>query len=135
MKMSRSEEGAPVFGSDFDRLLDYLHDRSIPTSISPHRYAQVLSLDMQTLAEKARVHPNTISSAPHAECMQRYLRESLRIIRAATDVSGSVEKAIFWFKNNRLSTFDLTTPLDLVSNGRTEALLRYVQSLQAEFSG
>lgn len=128
-------EAIPVFGRNFDRFLNFLNDEASPASISPKRFRQVLSLDMQTLATKAHVHRNTISRAPGAESVQGYLRESVRVMRAAADITGSVEKAIFWFKNNPLPTFDYKTAQDLVSEGRTEALLRYIQSLQAGFAG
>jgi uncharacterized protein (DUF2384 family) len=128
-------EAIPVFERNFDRFLNYLQDIETGSAISPKRYGQVLRLDMQTLAAKAHVHRNTISRAPDAESVQRYLRESVRVMRAAVDIAGSVEKAIFWFKNNPLPTFDYKTPQDLVSEGRTEALIRYIQSLQAWFTG
>jgi uncharacterized protein (DUF2384 family) len=128
-------EAIPVFERNFDRFLDFLNDDATPATISPRRFGQVLSLDMQTLAAKAHVHRNTISRAPNAESVQGYLRESVRVMRAAADMAGSVEKAIFWFKNNPLPPFDYKTPQDLVSEGRTEDLIRYIQSLQAGFAG
>lgn len=128
-------EAIPVFERNFDRFLDFLNDAAAPATISPRRFGQVLSLDMQTLAAKAHVHRNTISRAPNAESVQGYLRESVRVMRAAADIAGSVEKAIFWFKNNPLPPFDYKTPQDLVSEGRTEDLIRYIQSLQAGSAG
>lgn len=126
----------PVFERNFDQFLNYLQDiETGSASLSPKRYGQVLRLDMQTLATQAHVHRNTISRAPEAESVQRYLRESVRVMRAAADVAGSVEKAIFWFKNNPLPTFDYKTPQELVSEGRSEALIRYIQSLQTGFAG
>ncbi len=126
----------PVFERNFDQFLHYLQDIETGTaSLSPKRYGQVLRLDMQTLAAQAHVHRNTISRAPDAESVQRYLRESIRVMRAAMDITGSVERAIFWFKNNPLATFDYKTPQELVSEGKTEALIRYIQSLQAGFAG
>ena len=126
----------PVFERNFDQFLNFLQDMETGTaSLSPKRYGQVLRLDMQTLAAQAHVHRNTISRAPDAESVQRYLRESVRVMRAAVDITGSVEKAIFWFKNNPLATFDYKTPQELVSEGRTETLIRYVQSLQAGYAG
>ena len=93
----------PVFERNFDQFLNYLQDiETGPALLSPKRYGQVLHLDMQTLAAQAHVHRNTLSRAPDAESVQRYLRESVRIMRAAVDITGSVEKAIFWFKNNPL---------------------------------
>lgn len=129
-------DAVPVFERNFDRFMSFLRDvESSPASISPRRYGQVLRLDMQTLATKAHVHRNTLSRAPDAESVQHYLRESLRVVRAAVDISGSVEEAIFWFKNNPLPAFDYKTPQDLVSEGRTDVLIKYIQSLQAGFAG
>ena len=129
-------EAIPVFERNFDGFMSYLHDVDVsPASISPKRYGLVLRVDMQTLAANAHVHRNTISRAPDAESVQRYLRESVRVMRAAVDIAGSVEEAIYWFKNNPLPVFDYKTPQDLVSEGRTEALVRYIQSLQAGFVG
>lgn len=129
-------EAVPVFERNFDGFMSYLHDvEASPASISPKRYGQALHVDMQTLAAKAHVHRNTLRRAPEAESVQRYLRDSVRVIRAAVDVVGSVEQAIFWYKNNPVPTFDYKTPQDLVSEGRTDALIRYIQSLQAGFAG
>lgn len=129
-------ETVPVFARNFDGFMRYLHDiDSSPASISPRRFGQALRVDMQTLAAKAHVHRNTLHRAPDAESVQHYLRESVRVVRAAVDVAGSVEEAIYWYKNNPLPPFDYKTPQDLVSEGRTETLIRYVQSLQAGFTG
>lgn len=129
-------EAVPVFERNFDGFMRYLRDvDASPASISPKRYGQVLRLDMQTLAAQAHVHRNTISRAPDAESVQHYLRESVRVVRAAVDIAGSVEEAIYWYKNNPLPAFDYKTPQDLVSEGRTEALIRFIKSLQAGFSG
>lgn len=126
----------PLFECNFDGFLGYLRDVDADSAtISPKRFGLALRLDMQTLAAKAHVHRNTISRAPDSESVQQYLRESLRVIRAATDIAGSVENAIYWYKNNPLPTFDYRTPEDLVSAGQTDALVRYIQALQAGFSG
>jgi len=126
----------PAFERNFDGFMTWLRDAAAsPASISPKRYSQALHVDMQTLAARAHVHRNTLSRAPEAESVQRYLRESVRVIRAAVDISGNVEQAIYWYKNNPLQPFDYKTPEDLVSEGRTDALIRYLQSLQAGFAG
>lgn len=130
-----SVEPTPVFEGNFDGFMNFLHSEASPASISPKRFGQVLSIDMQTLAEHAQVHRNTIARAPNAEGIQSYLRESVRVMRAAADIAGSVEKALYWFKNYPLPAFDYKTPQDLVSEKRTDALVKYIQSLQAGFAG
>jgi len=53
-------------------------------------------MDLQTLAAQAHVHRNTLSRAPASESVQRVLREALLVIRAAADLSGDVDRALFW---------------------------------------
>ena len=87
------------------------------------------------MAEQAHVHRNTIARAPASRGVQDYLRESLRVIKAATDVSGDVNKALFWYRNEPLSAFGFKTAETLVSAGRTEDVLKYVMSIEAGASG
>lgn len=127
-------DAVPIFDSDFDEFMEFLSAEVSP-SISPKQFGLVFRIDMQTLAALARVHRNTISRAPDTEPIQAHLRESVRVMRAAADVSGSIEKAIYWFKNHPLPTFDYKTPQNLVSEKRTEALINYIQSLKAGYAG
>jgi uncharacterized protein (DUF2384 family) len=127
---------APLFERNFEGLMEFLHDeKDVPTAISPKRYANVMKLDLNTLADQAHVHRNTINRAPATENIQRYMRETIRVLRAATDLSGSVERAIYWFKNNPIPTFRYKTAQELVSEGKTDALLRYIDSLQGGAAG
>lgn len=103
---------------------------SLGPIISARRFAAALHIDMQTLARLAHVHRNTISRLAGSESVQKFLREALRIIRAATDVSGDVQSSLFWYRNEPLPTFDYKTAEQLVSEGRTEDLLRYIASLE-----
>jgi hypothetical protein len=81
------------------------------------------------------VHRNTLSRMPGSESVQCFLRDALRLIRAATDVSGDVSKALFWYRNEPLPVFGYKTAEQLVSEGRTEDVLRYVASLEAGAAG
>jgi hypothetical protein len=59
----------------------------------------------------------------------------LRVIRAATDLSGDVDRALFWYRNEPLQPFGYKTAEQLVSDGHTEDLLRYIGSLEAGAAG
>ena len=124
----------PVFDKNFDGFMNFLGSETSP-SISPKRFGLVFRVDMQTLAAQARVHRNTVRLAPDTETIQSHLRDSVRVMRAAADISGSIEKAIYWFKNHPLATFDYKTPQELVSEKRADALIKYLQSLQAGYTG
>jgi hypothetical protein len=127
----------PILGKDYDQLVEYLRDPDTtgPILLSPKRFSQALQIDLQTLAEQAHVHRNTISRAPGSQGVQRFLRDALKVIKAGTDLSGDVNRALFWYRNEPLSAFAYKTAEQLVSEGRTEDVLRYVASLEAGAAG
>jgi hypothetical protein len=101
--------------------------------ISPRRFAEALNVDLQTLAAWAHVHRNTVQRAPGSVAVQTYLRHALRVIRAAIELQGGIEAALFWFRNEPLPTFDFETPAQTVSTlgpGPLLLLLRNQQPLQ-----
>ena len=57
------------------------------------------------------------------------------MIRAAADLSGDIERALFWYRNEPLQLFEYKTAEQLVSDGRTDDLLRYIGSLQVGAAG
>lgn len=121
---------------NFEGLLSYLRDPEVgAVALSPKRFSEALSIDLQTLAAQAHVHRNTIRRAPASESVQRFLREALRVIRAATDLSTDVTRALFWYRNEPLPPFGYKTAEQLVSEGRTEDVLRYIASLEAGAAG
>lgn len=129
-------DAPPVLGKDYDQLVEYLRDPDTPGPVlSPKRFSQALHIDLQTLAEQAHVHRNTISRAPGSQGVQRFLREALKVIKAGADLSGDVNRALFWYRNEPLSAFGYKSAEQLVSEGRTEDVLRYVASLEAGAAG
>ncbi|KVN88687.1 hypothetical protein [Burkholderia ubonensis] len=126
----------PTTSGGFDQFMESLRDRDSGSPIvSARRFATALHIDMQTLARLAHVHRNTVSRLAGSESVQKFLRDALRIIRAATDISSDVQRALFWYRNEPLPTFDYKTAEQLVSEGRTEDLLRYVTSLETGAAG
>ncbi len=120
----------------FEGLLNFLREpESAVPALSPKRFGRALNVDLQTLAQQAHVHRNTLTRLPGSESVQRFLREALRVIRAASDVSGHVGQALFWYRNHPLPSFDYKTAETLVAEGRTEDVLRYVMSLEAGVAG
>jgi len=134
--MNTESVGRPNAGLGFDQFMASLRDPdSSAPIVSARRFGEALHIDLQTLAQQAHVHRNTLSRQPASESVQRFLREALRVIRAATDISGDVNQALFWYRNEPLPVFDYKTAEQLVSDGRTDDLLRYILSLEAGAAG
>jgi hypothetical protein len=134
--MTATAQAVPAFNQSFEGFLSFLRDRQAGVAVlSPKRFSEALGMDIQTLAGQAHVHRNTIGRAPASEGVQRFLREAVRAIRAAVDLSGDLEQALFWYRNEPLPPFGYKTAEQLVSDGRTDDLLRYIESLAAGAAG
>nr|WP_055141447.1 DUF2384 domain-containing protein [Burkholderia plantarii] len=127
--------GGPASAS-FDAFLSGLREPdTVAPVLSARRYVAALNIDLQTLADQAHVHRNTVARAPQSAGVQQFLREALRVIRAATDLSGDVHRALFWYRNEPLAVFDYQTAETLVSAGRADDVVRYVAALDAGAAG
>jgi hypothetical protein len=121
-------------GTSFQHFVEFLREPDAPV-LSPKRFSEALHIDLQTLADQAHVHRNTITRAPRSRGVQDFLREALRVIKAATDLAGDVNRALFWYRNEPLSVFGYKSAERLVSEGRAEDVLRYIASLEAGAAG
>ncbi|MNH07314.1 hypothetical protein D3C76_884130 [compost metagenome] len=120
--------------TSFEGLMEALREVN-RVMFSPERFLKVFSMDQQTFATRAHVHRNTVRNAPESEKVQSYIRDAVRVLRAVTDMGTDLTKAIFWFKNEPLSTFDYKTAEEVVSEGKTEQLIAFLQSWEAGAQG
>ncbi|RQT27100.1 hypothetical protein DF036_30525 [Burkholderia contaminans] len=70
-----------------------------------------------------------------AECVVKLKPDASLIISAATELMASRWHAFYWFCNEPLSAFGGKIAEQLVSEGRTDDVLRYVKSLEAGAAG
>jgi uncharacterized protein (DUF2384 family) len=120
---------------EFTRFLADVREPNTPY-LSPSRFAERLQLNIQTVAERAHVHRNTVTRAPESPAVQAYMREVVKVLRAAMDVNGGdIMHAIVWFKNHPLADFDYRTADELVTEGKTNAVVQYLQSIESGATG
>lgn len=98
--------------------------------LSPHLISEALGLQIQSLADRARVSRNTPAARPQNENLQKYLRDVVRVLTAALDAAvGDKERVKFWFMNEPLQEFDYTTPDELVRHGKAQVVIDYIESI------
>jgi len=135
--MPQAVAPGPAPSLTYEHFIEDLRDPDLPGPVvSPRRFSEALHIDLQTLAEQAGVHRNTIARAPSSMTVQRFLRDALRVIKASADLAGGdLERALFWYRNEPLAPFGYKTAEQLVAAGRTEDVLRYTASLTAGAAG
>jgi hypothetical protein len=104
--------------------------------LSPRRIGNALGLQIQSVAERARVSRNTPAARPQNENLQQYLRDVVRVLTAAESVAADDrQRVIFWFMNEPLQEFDYQTPDALVRMGKAQVVIDYIESIAGGATG
>mgnify|MGYP003627259930 CR=1 FL=1 len=104
-------------------------------TIDVGRFREHFGLSQQALAHLARVHRATVADAPSNEKLQCLMRNFLRVVSAAAGIAGDEERAIYWMRNTPIPEFDHRTAMDLVAEGKIEAVVKYLLSIESGSSG
>jgi hypothetical protein len=121
--------------AQFSKFLASVSETRMPL-LSPSRFSKRLQWPIQLIAERAHVHRNTVTRTPGAPAIQAYLRNVLRVIRAALELtSGDVNHALIWFQNSPIAEFGFRTADELVTAGETEAVVKYLESIASGPTG
>ena len=97
--------------------------------ISPKRFSAALGVQVTSLADLTGVHRNTLRN-PASERLQGKLREIIKVITIAASLTGDINKAIYWFRNEPIADYDHKTAAELVAEGQLEAVLSYLRDLE-----
>lgn len=103
--------------------------------LSPTKMAEAFGLKSGDIAKLAHVHRNTVSARPAADQLQKTLRDLLRVLSSATEMTGDESRAAFLVRNEPLRSFDHKTALELVAEGRVDDVLKYLESLAGGAAG
>lgn len=98
--------------------------------IVPKRMAAELRLPMIELAKLAGVNRNTLSTKAGSAAVQAGLGVIARIIAKASELSGDEGRAIIWFRHQPIIGFDGRTAEELVEDGRADAVIWYLETLE-----
>lgn len=117
-------------------FIEDLQDPELAPMLSPARYMSLLEIDVETLARNAGVSVIAITTTPGAAAIQSHLRDNLRVIKAAYDTSGGdLAKSLRWFRAESLPAFGQRTAEQAVSAGRTDDVIRLIDSLRGGAAG
>lgn len=118
------------------KFIEDLQDPELAPMLSPARYISLLGMEVETLARNARVSVSAINNTPGAAAIQNHLRDNLRVIKAAYDISGGdLEKSLRWFREEPLPAFGQRTAEQAVSAGQVDGVIRLIDSLHAGAAG
>lgn len=120
---------------DFPSFLASLKAPNSRTALSPERLADELEVPMQKIASLAHVHRNTVSFSPSSPKLQEAMVDVVRVLSAAHALTGDIDRALFWFRNQPIADFAHLTPMQLVEQGKVQAVIDYIESISAGPAG
>jgi RNA recognition motif-containing protein len=130
-KLGEGENGA---AAGFVGFADEFRSAHQPI-IDPEKFSKALHIQLQDLAKMAGVHRTTVTENPTNAKLQGYLREAVRAMSAAYEVTEDRDRTIFWFRNTPIAEYAHQTAEQLVAMGKTDAVIAYLQSIASGSSG
>jgi hypothetical protein len=103
--------------------------------LSPALIGAFFGFQIQELAERAHVHRNTPTARPQAPQLQKYLQDMVRVLTAATEMTGDEKRAAFLLRNEPLRAFSYKTADALIQEGRADDVIAYLESLAGGAAG
>lgn len=103
--------------------------------LSPSLVADFFGFQIQELAAGAHVHRNTPTARPHAQQLQTYLQDLLRVLAAAIELTGDSKRAVFLIRKEPLRPFGYRTADSLIQEGRVSEVVAYLESLGGGAAG
>lgn len=119
---------------DLSDLLENLREPGT-SRLSASRVAHLFDLQLQELAELAKVHRNTLRVHPETPKLQKALRDLVRLLCAAQVLHPDLTRAVFLLKNTPVPTFGHETPLELMATDRVNDAVEYFESITAGYCG
>lgn len=119
--------------SEAHGFLQGLQEPSTPY-ISPKRLSAALGVPVGSFAALTGIHRNTLRN-PASERLQGKLREIVKAITAAAELTGDVQKAIYWYRNEPIGDYGYKTAAELVAQGRLDAVLAYLGDISEGATG
>jgi len=120
--------------SQFADFLTSVSSVDLPI-LSPSRFAERMQLTIQSIAERAHVHRNTVNRVPPSPAVQDYMTNAIRVLRVAMDLNGDLNRSIIWFKTSPIPDYGYRTANDLVTAGKADAVVKYLESIMSGATG
>lgn len=112
---------------DYFDLVRFLWSRSEMTyEISPGRFAQAYHIDLEALAVKTRIPLNEFFQCPTSKAVQDYFRNAVRVVAALSDMTESVDAALYYYRNFPWDQFEYQTAEEIVIAGKSDEFVLYL---------
>jgi transcriptional regulator with XRE-family HTH domain len=98
-------------------------------SINPRALAEQLDISLAELARMVGVGRSTLAAEPLGRKGHEALAPLVRLLAFATEMAGSFEDAVDWFKHTPIVSMGTKTAMEHVKDGKVEWVYRYLEGI------
>lgn len=99
--------------------------------LSASRVSDVLGINQSELAKLVGVARNTLTAKSGARKVDQALSPVVRILAMAIEMAGDESRAVIWFKHQPIPGWAGKTAYDLVSEGKADKVLAYLEAVRS----
>jgi hypothetical protein len=99
--------------------------------LSASRVAEPLGVNLTELAGLIGVARNTLAAKAGARKVDAAFSSVVRILSMAGEMAGNEQRAAIWFKHQPIPGWAGKTAYDLVSEGKTDKVLAYLEAVRS----
>jgi uncharacterized protein (DUF2384 family) len=114
----------------FELIAGHFSEEQSPF-LSAHRVSEVLGINQSELAKLVGVARNTLTAKSGARKVDLALSPVVRILAMAIDMAGDESRAVIWFKHQPIPGWAGKTAYDLVSEGKADKVLAYLEAVRS----
>lgn len=97
--------------------------------------AQAISNGTAQASRRFEITPLDVKAVGNSESVQLH-GDLMRVLAAAYRVNeGDRERTVFWFINHPIAEFGYRTPAELLRDGKAEAVIKYLATLEGGATG
>ncbi len=96
-------------------------------SINPRALAEKLNISLAELVGMVGVNRNTLAAEPLGRKGHEALAPLVRLLAFATEMAGSLEGAVEWFKHTPIVSMGTKTAMEHVKDGKVEWVYHYLE--------
>lgn len=98
-------------------------------SLNADAIARRLAISLSELAATIGVSRNTLAAKPASAKAESALRPLAKIIALAAEATGSMDRAVIWFKYNPILSLGTKTPMEHVRDGHADWVLGHIENV------
>jgi hypothetical protein len=103
--------------------------------VDPSAFARIVLRSDERLATLAGVPVHAVKNDTSAPAIQGFVLGAIAVLEEALIINPDESRVLYWFNQERLGTFAMKTPAEIVASGDADSLIQYVESLDAGFVG